>query len=143
MNCHDDGDRRRGAPGRFGRGRGARDDDVHFEANELAREGGESVSVVAVESTLDEHVLALDVPQLPHPLEESLPGAPASRAVRRGATEKAYAMDFRGLLRLGCEGHGEEAAGERAKECPPRGHCITHPRAPLTAESLVRALGQS
>src|SRR5215475_3564027 len=118
MSCHDDGDCRGGAPGRFGRGRGPGDDDVHFEANELAREGGESVSVVAVESTLDEDVLALDVPQLPHPLEESLPGAPAPRAVRRGATEEAYPIDFRGGLRLGSEGHGEEAAGERAKERP-------------------------
>src|SRR5262245_8937340 len=101
MNCHDDGHRPRRGSGRFGCGRGPRDDDVHVEANELAREGGESVSVVTVESTLDEHVLSLDVPQLPHPLKESLPGAPAPRAVRRGPTEKAYPIDFRGLLRLG------------------------------------------
>ncbi len=73
---HDNGDLRRGAMGRLGCG--ARDDDVHFELNKLCGEGGESFSVVAVESTLDEDVLALDVPQLQHPLEESVPGAPAS-----------------------------------------------------------------
>src|SRR5262245_43103859 len=126
MSCHDDGDRRCGALGRLGRGRGPRDDDVHFEANELARAGGGAGSVVAVESTLDEHVLALDVPELPHALEEPLPGAPAPRAVRRGATEKAYPVNPRGLLRLGSEGPGEKAAGERAEEPPACSHWTTH-----------------
>src|SRR5262249_59770505 len=74
-------------------------DDVHFELNKLGREGGESFSVVAVESALDEDVLALDVPQLPEPLEESLPGAPAPRAVRRGTPEKAHPIEVPRLLR--------------------------------------------
>jgi hypothetical protein len=104
---HDDGDRRRGAPGRLGSRCGARDYDVHFEPNKLAREGGESVGSFPVPSALDEDVLAFDVPQLTQPLEESLPGAPAPRAVRRGTPEKAYPIEFPGLLRPGAERRGE------------------------------------
>src|SRR5262249_36974142 len=103
MNRHDDGDRRRGALSRFGSGRGPRDDNVHLESNELGREGGESVNVVAVEAALDEDILALDVPQLPHALEETLPGASASRAVWRAPPQKTKPIDFRGLLRASAE----------------------------------------
>jgi hypothetical protein len=91
--------------------------DVHVEPNQLGREGGEPVSVVAVESTLDEDVLALDVSQLPHPLEESLPGAPGPRAVRRRAPQKAYPIGFCGRLRLGDERRGEEGEGECGWHC--------------------------
>src|SRR5262249_41940507 len=101
------------------------DYNVHFELNKLGREGGEPFSVVAVESALYEDVLALDVPQLPHPLEESLPGDPAPRAVRRRASEKAYPVDFRGQLRPGGERRGEEASGQRAEEGPASGHWMT------------------
>src|SRR4029453_12911338 len=116
MNRHDDGDRRRGALGRLGSGGGARDDDVHVEPNQLGGEGGEPVSVVAVESALDEDVLALDVPQLPHPLEETLPGAPAPRAVRRRTPEKAYPMDLRGLLGVGGGRPKRQADSENDRE---------------------------
>src|SRR5207247_6257229 len=90
--------------------------------NQVGREGRESFSMVAVEAALDEDVLALDVPQLPHPLEESLPGAPAPRAVRRRTPEKAQPIDFRCRLRLGSSRNGEEAAGQRLDERPPIAH---------------------
>src|SRR5262249_53735071 len=125
MNRHDDGDRRRGAPGRLGSGCGARDYHIHFEPNQLGGEGGKPISVVAVESTLDEDVLALDVPELPHSLEESLPGAPAPRAVRRRTPEKAHPIDLRGRLRIGGERPREQAAGQRAQEDPAGGHWIS------------------
>ena len=54
----------------------SRDYDAHVEPNQFGREGGESSGLVAVESALDDNVLTLDVPRLPHPLKESLPGAP-------------------------------------------------------------------
>ena len=78
--------------------------------------------MVAVESTFDEDVLALDVPQLPHPLEESVPGTPAPRAVRRRASEKAYPVDFRGRLRLRRKRRGKETAGKAANERAPGDH---------------------
>ena len=60
---------------------------------------------------------------LPHLLEESLPDARLGG--RRGTPEKAYPIDFRGRLRVGGERYGEQAAGQSADECPPRGHSIT------------------
>src|SRR5262249_54860769 len=104
-------DGRRGAGGRLGSGGGARDYHVHVEPNQLGREGGKPLGMVPVPSTLDEDVLTLDVPQLPHPLEESLPGAPASGAVRRGTPEKAQPIDFPGLLRLDYDRPRREARG--------------------------------
>ena len=62
---HDDGDRRRGAPGRLGRGGSPRHDHVDREPNQLGREGGKPFDAVAVESALDDNVLALDVSEFP------------------------------------------------------------------------------
>jgi hypothetical protein len=110
---------------RFGRGRGPRDYHVYVQPNQLGRERGESVGSFPVPPALDENVLALDVPQLLHPLEESLPGGPASRGLGRGTPEKAKAIDFRGRLRIDRERRSEEHTGQRAEERPPRGHRIT------------------
>jgi hypothetical protein len=113
---HDDGDPRRGALGRLRRGCGPRDDDVHVEPNQLGRESGESVGPVPIPPALDKDVLALDVPQLPHTLEETLPGASAARAVRRRTSQKAYPIDFRGLLRPSGEWRGEEYRTRASEE---------------------------
>jgi hypothetical protein len=88
---HDDGNRRRGAPRGFGRRRGPRDDDVHFEPNQLRCKGGESFDSVLVISSFNDEILTLNVPQLPHPLKESLPEA--HLCGRRGTRKKAYAID--------------------------------------------------
>jgi hypothetical protein len=123
MNRHDDGDRWRGALGRFGRGWAVRDDDVHVEPNQLGREGGKSFGSVSVESALDEDVLALDVPQFLQPLEESLPDARGPRGGRREAPEKAYPIDFRGRLGLSGERRKNETENENDHEPdPPHGH---------------------
>ena len=67
---HDDGDRGRGAPGRLGRRGRTRDDHVDGEPDQLGREDGKPLDLIPVVSTLDDDVLALDVPELAQPLEE-------------------------------------------------------------------------
>jgi hypothetical protein len=137
---HDDGDRRRGAPGRLGSGCGARDYDVHLEPNKLVHEGGESVGSFPVPSTLDEDVLAVDVPQFTQPLEESLPGEPTPRAVRRGTPEKAYPIEFPGLLRLGRERRNDEAERENKREPDqPHGHLGVRMAGGESSQTLRRA----
>ena len=98
-----------------GAGAAPGDDDVHLGPHQLGRERRESVGLLPVPATLDEDVLALDVPQFPQPLEESLPEAPRG-AGRRGAPEKAYPIDFRGRLCPGGERRGEEAARDHRHE---------------------------
>src|SRR5262249_17917961 len=93
--------------------------------------------MVSVPSTLDEDVLSLDVTQLPHSLEESLPGAPASGAVRRGTPEKAQPMDFRGLLGLGGERRGDDGDRSKEKRAPAR-HGITSSARASTDDGIVR-----
>ena len=84
---------------------------------------GESVGSFPVPSALDDDVLAVDVPQFTHPLEESLPGAPTPRAGRRGTPEKASPIEFPGLLRLGRERRNDEAEHENKREPDqPHGH---------------------
>src|SRR4029453_12350755 len=93
---HDDGDRRRGALRRFGRGCGPRHDPVNPESDQLRRESRKPFDPVLVESALDDDVLALDVPEFPQPLKESSPDMSGLRAARRGTPEKADPIDFRG-----------------------------------------------
>jgi len=109
----DDGDRGRGLLGGLGRWRGASDDDVDLEANQLGREGGESFGSSLRISALDDEVLALDVPQFPQPLEESRPGTRDPRIGRLERPEQADAKHLRRLLlRFSGDRRREDDQGE-------------------------------
>jgi len=108
--------------GCFGCGWGSRHDHIDLEPNEFSRKGGKAFDIVAVISTLDDDVLAVDVAELAQPLEECAPDMPGLWARHRSATEYADSKDLRLQLRLGDHRRGKEAARDNFKECSPIYH---------------------
>ena len=76
-------------------------------------------------SVFDHEVAALDVTEVPQPLDERLPKTRTSGVVERNIPQDAYPIDLPRRLRAGGEGRSEEAASDHAKERSSVDHSIT------------------
>src|SRR4029450_3787401 len=109
---HDDRDR----PGRLlrrqDRWRRCRNDDIHLEAHEFAREVSKTFDPLLRPSILNRDLLALNPPQLAQALPEGLEETLGSWVSRGARGEKTYAGNLRRRLRFSGERHHEEAEGD-------------------------------
>jgi len=76
-----------------------------------------------ITTALDHDVLPLDVTRCTQPVTEW--GHHEGAITRRGIEQEAHAIHLAGLLRLGGEQHGEEAAGHGTEECSTLHYSIT------------------
>src|ERR1700730_1343829 len=90
-------------------------DDINLEGNQFGRKSGKALRLPLGISVFDHDVAALDVTEVTQSLEEGLVSMGASGPVER---QIAYASDLGGLLRLGGERRGEQAASQTSEECP-------------------------
>ena len=106
---HDNGDRRGRVPGGQRRGRNRRQQDVHRETDQLGRESREPFVLSFRRAVLHDEVLAFDIAERAHPLQERL----QRWLLRSGRTQQITdPVHVRGRLRLGRERRHEEAEGK-------------------------------
>src|SRR5262249_7589680 len=112
---NNDGYGRGGLLGGEGRGSGGGCDDVYFQADEISCESCELIGVPLGEPDLQDHVPALDPPDLAEPLPKGLQIEPLIGG--RSVVQVPDLANLPRLLRLSGERRGEEAAGHGTEEC--------------------------
>jgi hypothetical protein len=112
---HDDRDRRGRVLGGQRRWRIRHQQDVHREPDQLGREGREPLVLPCRPAVLQDEVLAFDIAERAHPLQERLPiwGASWSWGSISKHTDPVH---VRWLLRLRCDRRREDDESERCDE---------------------------
>lgn len=100
--------------GRQRRGRPPRQDHVDVQADQLRRQGRESLVATIDRSVLDDVCFALDVPEVPHPLSKPVDIRRVHRD--RRPLERADAIGLLGRLRASGKRGEEGDSGHAAQE---------------------------
>src|SRR5262249_5021187 len=119
---HDNGDRAGRLLGGQSRWRNRHQQDVHWEADQLGCEVREALVLPGRPAGLHDEVLAFDVAECTHPLEERFQHSVWSARFWSGITrEHTNPVHVRWLLRLGCERRYADASESEGDDAPDDG----------------------
>ena len=142
---HDDRDRRRRLPRGRGGGRARRHDGYDLQSHEVGRERRQPLGFPIRASSLVDHGLAFDIPELAHPLAECLPeGRPALKGAdvqKPDPRHRAGGLGARTPRIQEAESKKEAGRTQQAPEAPRRGseaHWMISSARASTAGGIVR-----